>query len=169
MVYHLTMNVRVAALFLFLKFYHICESRKGYKHRHRMPRNSLPPHHTTLPSQKTDSSRAIYIGGNKWLDPDGMDMRFVDITAGFNDSFIKNITNTIQLPENKVSVSTIASHIRKMSVLSTLQHPNISMLHKLQVIEINDILQNEQNLSPNITSGGLLEDWNYSPNKYKNK
>lgn len=163
------MNVRIAALFLFLKFYHICESRKGYKHRHRMPQISLHPCHTILPSQKTDSSGAIYIGGNKWVEPDGMDMRFVDVTTGFNNSFMKNITNIMKLPENNISISTIDSHIRKMSVLYTLQNPNISILHKLQVIEIKDILQNEQNIAPNITSGGLLDDWNYSPDNYKHK
>jgi len=163
------MNLNIAALFLFLKFYSLCESRKGYRNRHRMPRNSLPPRNTDLPSQKTDSSRAIYIGENKWVETDGMDMRFVPVTAGFNTSYGRNSILLTKPPEDKVSVSTIASHIRRMSILTTLQNPDISTLHKLKVIEINDVLQNHTNILPNITSGGLLNDWNYSPDDSKTK
>lgn len=73
----------------------------------------------------------------------GIDMRFKDDNY-MNDSILMNIED----------------YILKKKILENLIDKDISISQKLDLINYNYILDN--NLCPNILSGGLLDDYNFN-------
>ena len=72
----------------------------------------------------------------------GMDMRFYNI----NDTEV-------------LTLYRIRENIEKKLLLEKLQRDSISLDIKMALIENNDLF--EKNLSPNISKGGLMDDYNF--------
>jgi hypothetical protein len=76
--------------------------------------------------------------------------------AGYDGRYDLNITSDIdygKLHEIKVS-------FRNMRIVNKLEDPHISHYEKIKEINRHNIFVNE--ISPNITNGGLFKDWDFT-------
>ena len=63
-----------------------------------------------------------------------------------------------------VSIGTllrIKSYIRKLDILRYLQNNDVSQVEKINYIEQQEDLFHKPSISPNISAGGLFNDWDW--------
>jgi hypothetical protein len=78
------------------------------------------------------------------------------LSSGYD---MRNMSNNISTNINQMI--TIRKNFEKNKLVNKLMNPNIIPLQKLKIIEDNDHLLDNISLVPNITSGGLFDDFNF--------
>ena len=76
--------------------------------------------------------------------------------SGYDGRYDLNITSDIDYEK----LHSIKVSFRNMRIVKKLEDPHVSYYEKIQEINKHNIFVNE--ISPNITNGGLFKDWDFT-------
>ena len=106
----------------------------------------------------------IHSISNTIADPDFSDNSSFYMALNQNSGFdmrYGNDTSNNPPPESIVTIEHLARSQKKHALLATLEDPYVSLRRKTILVEEEDILSINK-LLPDISAGGLMDDWDFS-------
>ena len=78
-----------------------------------------------------------------------------------NDTLLRGCDTRYPKEDNAEELYKISENMNKLELLKKINSSQLSLLTKLDLIESNDHIFDEDSFAPNISKGGLMDDFNF--------